>query len=173
MASSDQIRTKLLDCIEDRISLRAFEDWFVPSTWNVHLENDSQTESLVDEIEINLSEYTDGYLTLDQLRHNLRGLVANRPFASSGETVDHINQAMHQWRGGITVTNEVWNMSAAANANTASAEYIVLWPEEASPNHPALYVCGSANNNIVIDKPSKVTGLANELQAMSGLSFLS
>jgi hypothetical protein len=84
MANAIEIRQRLLDWLDERISLREFEDWFVPSTWSAHRENDPEAESLADEIEMNLSEYSGGEQSLEQLKGSLRELVNSvRPFAVS------------------------------------------------------------------------------------------
>lgn len=73
------------------ISLREFEDWFVPETWNVHSSGDSELESLVDEIELNLSEYSDHVLNADELRREMANAI--RPFdqnTASAEKMLHI-----------------------------------------------------------------------------------
>ena len=75
MASAIEIRERLRNWLDGEISLHQFEDWFVPSTWNVHREYDREVESLVDEIELNLSEYSGGHSTIGQLRQTLQELA--------------------------------------------------------------------------------------------------
>lgn len=74
-----QIREKLSDWINGKISLAEFEDWFVPATWNVHRSGDEAAENLVDEIELNLSEYSGGYLSREQLVVAMRSALAVSP----------------------------------------------------------------------------------------------
>ena len=86
MANAIEIRQRLLEWLDGSISLRQFEDWFVPATWNAHRENDPDAESLADEIEMNLSEYSGGQQNLEQLRGALRELANTvRPFALPAE----------------------------------------------------------------------------------------
>jgi hypothetical protein len=81
MANAIEIRQRLLEWLDGSISLRQFEDWFVPATWNAHRENNPEAESLADEIEINLSEYSGGQQNIEQLRGALRELANTvRPF---------------------------------------------------------------------------------------------
>jgi hypothetical protein len=47
----------------------------VPETWNIHKANDPEAEALADEIELSLSEYSGGYLSLGQLKENLKELA--------------------------------------------------------------------------------------------------
>ena len=78
MPSALQIRSRLADWIDGKISLSEFEDWFVPETWNIHKANDAEAEDVADEIELSLSEYSGGHLTLEQLKESLKELA--RPF---------------------------------------------------------------------------------------------
>jgi hypothetical protein len=75
MPNAFQIRSRLTEWINGGISLSEFEDWFVPETWNIHKANDPEAEALTDEIELSLSEYSGGYLSLDRLKENLKELA--------------------------------------------------------------------------------------------------
>jgi len=74
-----QIRLHLNAWINGKISLSEFEDWFVPETWDVHKSGDKKAEDLVDEIELNLSEYSGGYLSKEQLLEAMKSLLP-KPF---------------------------------------------------------------------------------------------
>jgi hypothetical protein len=82
MPNALQIRSRLVEWLDGKISLADFEDWFVPETWNIHKANDQEADRLVDDIELSLSEYSGGYLTLAQLKAHLRKLVPAAPFAA-------------------------------------------------------------------------------------------
>ena len=83
MANASEIRTHLADWLDGKFSLAEFEDWFVPETWNVHKSNDPEAESLADEIELRLSEYSGGHLRAEQLREELKELAnSNRSLVS-------------------------------------------------------------------------------------------
>lgn len=83
MANAIEIRERLRDWLEGRASLHQFEDWFVPATWNAHRVGDAEAESLVDDIELHLSEYSGGASTLEQIRQALQELAnAARPFVA-------------------------------------------------------------------------------------------
>jgi len=71
MTSAREIRTQLQNWLDGAISFRQFEDWFVLETWNIHRSNDDEAESITDEIELNLSEYSDGLLTKEELAKEL------------------------------------------------------------------------------------------------------
>jgi hypothetical protein len=81
MSKAPEIREQLGRWIDGEISLQQFEDWFLPSTWNLHVENDAEAESLADEIELYLSEYSDRVLSLADLRGELTRIA--RPFAEA------------------------------------------------------------------------------------------
>jgi hypothetical protein len=68
MVNASQVRERLADWLDGRISLSEFEGWLVPATWNIHKANDAEAESLVDEIELRLSEYSGGHMAAKQLR---------------------------------------------------------------------------------------------------------
>lgn len=69
------IRGKLASYIVGEISLGEFEDWFVPASWNVSQSNNSNAVNLVYEIELWLSEYSDGHWNEQELKNNLKPLV--------------------------------------------------------------------------------------------------
>jgi hypothetical protein len=73
-----EICNKTSDLVQEKISLREFESWFVPATWNLHLSNDPDAQALADAIDLNISEYTSGLLTQDELRKELAAAI--RPF---------------------------------------------------------------------------------------------
>ena len=81
MINALQIRQKLFDWLDGRISLRQFEAWFVPATWDAH-QSSAETKAFVDDIELNLFEYSDGHMTQDELWHALLTLVQS-PATSS------------------------------------------------------------------------------------------
>lgn len=75
MPDALQIRSRLAEWTDGKISLSEFEDWFVPETWNIHKANDLEAEDLVDEIELSLSEYSGGYLSVGELKKRLKDLA--------------------------------------------------------------------------------------------------
>jgi hypothetical protein len=77
MVIAPEIRSRLADWLAGRQSLDEFEDWFVAATWDVHKSGDSEAEALTDEIELRLSEYTDGVLSPEDLRRELSALAAS------------------------------------------------------------------------------------------------
>jgi hypothetical protein len=89
MPNVHQIRERLASWLSGNISLAEFEDWFVPETWNMHKFNDREAESLVDDIELSLSEYSGGYLSREQLLDAMRSVLASgSPNYVIGATAD-------------------------------------------------------------------------------------
>lgn len=86
MVDALQIRQHLAEYVLGMAQLQEFEDWFVPATWDIHKSNDPEAEALTDEIESNLSEYTGGQLSREDLRKILSGL-AHVPVGSQGPFV--------------------------------------------------------------------------------------
>ena len=76
MAGLVEIRQRLSMWLDGEISRAQFEDWFVPATWDVHKSGDANLEKLVDEIELYLSEYSDGYLSKQQLRDAMVSILS-------------------------------------------------------------------------------------------------
>ena len=71
------IRDKLASYLAGEISLEEFEDWFVPASWNVAQVNNQNAVNLVYEIELWLSEFSDGHWSEDELKNNLCPLVTD------------------------------------------------------------------------------------------------
>ena len=71
MISQSDVRKKLIAYLKDSISLADFEDWLVSESWNMHTDSDQVAIDLVDDIELALSEYSNKYLTLQELNKRL------------------------------------------------------------------------------------------------------
>jgi hypothetical protein len=56
MATATEIQNHLAQWIDGKISLREFEDWFVPATWNIHLAGDQEAERVSDHPKTYFSE---------------------------------------------------------------------------------------------------------------------
>ncbi len=74
MATNAEICKHARAWLQGEICLRQFEDWFVPATWRSYQNTDLSIHELVDEIELNLSEYSDGLINDQQLRQRLSNL---------------------------------------------------------------------------------------------------
>ena len=69
------IRTKLTEYLEGEINLVAFQEWFVPETWNIQNSQPAYILDLAYSIQLKLAEYTNGHLTENDLREFLRTKV--------------------------------------------------------------------------------------------------
>jgi hypothetical protein len=116
MVSALQIRNKLSEWIDRKISLREFEDWFVHETWDIHLSNDSEVEDLADDIEMNLSEYSGRHISQQQLYHSLSQLLplgnVLRPFVQTA-TVEQ-PMLFGDWTSDTASVTKSWRVSQAA-----------------------------------------------------------
>jgi hypothetical protein len=73
----NKLRKKLASYLLGKISLEDFEDWFVSASWNVSQSKNHVAINLVYEIELWLSEYSDGFRSENELKLLLRPLVEN------------------------------------------------------------------------------------------------
>ena len=78
MATANEIRNHLEQWLQGQVSLRQFQEWFVLVAADVHGKGNPEAEDLVDDIDLSLSEYSDGVLNGSELREELRKLA--RPF---------------------------------------------------------------------------------------------
>ncbi len=72
-----EIRAWLARYLAAEISLRAFEEWFIPLTWVRAPGEDRACDDLANEIELRLAEFTSGHWTEQELRE-LLGTLAGR-----------------------------------------------------------------------------------------------
>lgn len=75
MISGLEVRKKLSEWFEGRISLDEFEDWLAAQSWDVHKSPDPETARLVYAIELRLAEHSSGHLSQDELRRELAPLL--------------------------------------------------------------------------------------------------
>lgn len=71
-----RIRHRLARYLTGDITLRRFDEWFVPATWDVDKSGDQPTIDLTYEIILRLAEYSNGDCSEAQLKDLLRPLVA-------------------------------------------------------------------------------------------------
>jgi len=79
MSLATMIESRLRAYLSREASLQEFEDWFVPSTWDVRNRQGETVRQLAYAIELRLAEYTAGHLTESELQHELRQLISNAP----------------------------------------------------------------------------------------------
>jgi hypothetical protein len=71
MITESQIREHLANYLAGSESLDSFEDWLVAQSWNMHRDSSEVAQELVNQIELRLSEHSDGLLSEKQLREEL------------------------------------------------------------------------------------------------------
>ena len=81
LAISDQVVRHLVG----EQSLADFSIWLTRHTWNIHRE-EPQVRNLVGEIELALTEYSNGHSSAAELRRRLLGLVSVQYVGASGIT---------------------------------------------------------------------------------------
>jgi hypothetical protein len=75
LATVSEIQAHLARYLSARESLGQFKEWFDRETWGLAAEPDSAARRLAGEIELDLAEFTGGYLGENELREALRSLV--------------------------------------------------------------------------------------------------
>lgn len=70
-----EIRNWLVRYLAQEISLKEFEDWFVPATWDVEKSKNPFAVQTAQEIDLRLAEFSNGHITEDELKTLLRPLV--------------------------------------------------------------------------------------------------
>lgn len=69
-----RIHERLAEYVANQISLRAFEDWFFPETWDIDDTDDQELINLVYGIKLRLAEFSHGDWTEAELRQLLRSI---------------------------------------------------------------------------------------------------
>jgi hypothetical protein len=71
-----EVRQQLARYFNNECSLREFEDWFVPRSWNFKAAT-LPLQKLVSEIELYLAEFSNGDWTVEELKNHLKPLVTH------------------------------------------------------------------------------------------------
>jgi len=78
-----QILERLAQYLAGRLSIQEFEDWFVPSSWDVRQSGTTQDADLVYRVELFLAEFSNDDWTEEELKSKFRSLTeALKPVAS-------------------------------------------------------------------------------------------
>jgi hypothetical protein len=91
MISAHEIRQKLAQVAAHRLSLNAFEDWFVSKSWNVQKESSLEAVELVASIHLLFSERDDKVLNEVDLRNSLLSLVEERNFVYHIRHIENVS----------------------------------------------------------------------------------
>ncbi len=75
MVKAQQIRNKAEEWLQGSISLPDFHSWFASETCDAHRSDDFAARNLAASIDLSLSEYTSGHLSLDGLKDDVRQAV--------------------------------------------------------------------------------------------------
>ena len=78
-----EIRDHLLAYLAGEISLRDFEDWFFPKTWEVDKFGDTALLDLVYQIKLDWAEFSNGDWSEEELRSMLKSLAEKVTISSS------------------------------------------------------------------------------------------
>jgi hypothetical protein len=117
-----EIRDKAVAFVAGKLSLRQFEDWFVPGTWDQHQVDDPEAESLADSIELSISEYTDGLSSDAQLRQEIAEAI--RPCEPKAD----LSYVFYEPRSGRTSHQHGWAVGGAIAAAEVTRENRWLRP---------------------------------------------
>jgi hypothetical protein len=72
------IREWLSRYLRSEVSLRDFQRWFVPTTWDIDRTDALAARELAALVDLRLAEYTSGFWSEDELRQLLRRAVENQ-----------------------------------------------------------------------------------------------
>jgi hypothetical protein len=80
MVHAREIRWKASEWLDGLISLAEFHRWFAAETSDIHdAPKDSEARRLAAKIDLSLSEYSGGYLSLEDLRNDFQEFLATHP----------------------------------------------------------------------------------------------
>jgi hypothetical protein len=100
------IRRNLVSYLAGNAALDEFTSWLVRASWNVGSTGDVEASHLVYSIELALAEYSDGLLTLDELRAEL--LLLSRDvmlsFTSSDQRTAPHHEHVRRETGATTIS---------------------------------------------------------------------
>ena len=75
MIAVSELKSRLVDLVNDDLSLDDFEDWFTVASWNSHLDSSSAAQKLVGAIELRLNEYSSDHLSREELMHEFMAMI--------------------------------------------------------------------------------------------------
>lgn len=73
--SEEVLQQTLNDYLAKRMTFQEFQDWFVPTTWDLDESSPLALQKLVYRIELLMAEYTGAYWTEDEFRKRLAAEV--------------------------------------------------------------------------------------------------
>lgn len=97
-----EIREWLARYLAGEISLRAFQEWFLPIAWNVEESENPGAVELAYDIELRLFEFSNGDWTEDELRRLLRPFVQNYTYTDTIAPVERTSSSSEVTRPPLT-----------------------------------------------------------------------
>lgn len=82
-----RIHERLAEYVANQISLRVFEDWFFPETWDIDDTDNQELMNLVYGIKLRLAEFSHGDWTETELRQLLRTISTKYTIVGQNATV--------------------------------------------------------------------------------------
>jgi hypothetical protein len=70
-----EIEKHLRAYLSGNSSLRTFEDWFLPATWNLRVEKDPGAGALSAEVSLRLAEFDENHLDEQELRDEFEAIL--------------------------------------------------------------------------------------------------
>jgi hypothetical protein len=91
-----ELQDHLAAYLRGEMTLRQFEEWFVPTTWDARDENDPRVELVRNIIDARIAEFTHGDWDEDELKDLLRPFVETKviPLAASTDGPPHLRTAV-------------------------------------------------------------------------------
>ena len=83
------IREQLADYLAGKSSLREFEDWFFPETWDIDQTDNLNLASLVYGIKLRLAEFSNGDWTETELHSILRSILEKHVLVASQSQIQY------------------------------------------------------------------------------------
>jgi hypothetical protein len=96
-----EIRDWLARYLAGDISLRAFRDWFMPATWNVHQTGNVEAIDLTGEIGLRIAELTSGHRTELDVRFLLLPLVQRYTVYHEQDRFDSASKTIRSVMGSL------------------------------------------------------------------------
>ena len=90
MIDAREFAQRLLECSDGVLPIGELEEWFASNSWNVHKQGDPALTAAVFEFEEIYSAYSDGRITGNQIREEMRRLANAilRPFAPKASPIE-------------------------------------------------------------------------------------
>lgn len=75
MVASNSVRKIIIDYVTKRASISDLDAWLARNTWDMHLDSSPDSQQLVGDVELRISEFGMGAITEEELRGELLKLL--------------------------------------------------------------------------------------------------